>query len=80
MTIISAILSIVATIMPFLIESIRKKSTIRNKPISRIQKLKGFQDEKDIEIAWAEHDAAIQRLLDSMPIFKDKENESSDSD
>ena len=81
MTIISAILGLLATAMPLILKILERemsKPIGRIPPVSRLKKLKESRNER-ILITWAEHDDDVERLLDSMPSFQPTEISTSDS-
>jgi hypothetical protein len=66
MTIISAVLGILASAMPILLKLLDARLS---KPVERLparsytKQLQEVEDEESIEITWAEHDADLEQLL-----------------
>jgi hypothetical protein len=61
MTLASAILGIISAILPIVLNALSKKQKVA--PKSYVKEIYTAETERDVETAWAKHDADLERLL-----------------
>lgn len=62
MTTLSSLLGIISVLLPIVLDALSRKGAPIGAP-SRIKELKKAETAHDVQVAWAKHDADLERLL-----------------